>query len=128
MQIGPTRMATSVFRPSPTKDRDNRKDNKALEVIWRGSHTFGSSSQIFANAFPVRYGPPDGFHFEVNDISDLLQDDPDFSGYNVDQRVNDFVGAAYIQLIVCLSGFFFPFKRVSSLELLIMKLLTSKLR
>ncbi|GAB2235099.1 hypothetical protein Droror1_Dr00004381 [Drosera rotundifolia] len=79
------------------QDRDNCKDNKALEVIWRGSLTFGSSSQIFANAFPVRYGPPDGFHFEVNDISDLLQDDPDFSGYNVDQRVNDFVGAAYIQ-------------------------------
>ncbi|GAB2255390.1 hypothetical protein Droror1_Dr00009168 [Drosera rotundifolia] len=79
------------------QDRDNRKDNKALEVIWRGSHTFGASSQIFANAFPVRYGPPDGFHFEVNDISDLLQDDPDFSGYNVDQRVNDFVGAAYVQ-------------------------------
>ncbi|KAL9270422.1 putative alpha-mannosidase [Drosera capensis] len=80
------------------QDRDNRKENKALEVIWRGSHTFGSSSQIFANAFPVRYGPPDGFHFEVNDISELLQDDPDFSGYNVDQRVNDFVGAAYIQV------------------------------
>ncbi|GAB2282845.1 hypothetical protein Dimus_017381 [Dionaea muscipula] len=79
------------------QDRDKRKNDKALEVVWRGSRTFGSSSQIFANAFPVHYSPPVGFHFEVNDISELLQDNPCFSGYNVDQRVDDFVQAASLQ-------------------------------
>lgn len=29
--------------------------------------------QIFANAFPVHYSPPTGFHFEVNDDSVPVQ-------------------------------------------------------
>ena len=78
------------------QDRAQRKGDKSREVIWRGSKTFGSSSQvwkwnywdfsfsfivvccshhyracvllqIFTNAFPVHYSPPTGFHFEVDD-------------------------------------------------------------
>ena len=76
------------------QDRQKRKVDKSLEVIWRGSKTFGSSSQvlnffffllvlskcipfffwhaqlklqIFANTFPVHYSPPEGFGFEVDD-------------------------------------------------------------
>ncbi|KAK1388200.1 hypothetical protein POM88_016378 [Heracleum sosnowskyi] len=40
------------------QNRAKRKGDKSLEVVWRGSKTFGSSSQIFANAFPVHYSPP----------------------------------------------------------------------
>lgn len=80
------------------QDRAKRKEDKALEVIWRGSRTFGSSSQIFTNAFPVHYSPPNGFHFEVSD-ADLvpLQDDPLIFDFNVDIRVNDFIDAAITQ-------------------------------
>ena len=78
------------------QDRAKRKVDKSLEVVWRGSKTFGSFSQvrhcncfsvlgpffflngsllhysifflqIFSNAFPRHYSPPDGFHFEVLD-------------------------------------------------------------
>ncbi|KAK8472080.1 hypothetical protein PHAVU_002G107300 [Phaseolus vulgaris] len=79
------------------QDRDKRKVDKTLEVVWRGSKTFGSSSQIFANTFPVHYGPPRGFHFEVNDNLVPVQDDPLLFDYNVDQRVQDFVAAAITQ-------------------------------
>ncbi|CAN1184749.1 unnamed protein product [Linum perenne] len=79
------------------QDRAKRKNDKSLEVVWRGSKTFGSSSQIFANAFPVHYSPPTGFHFEVGDVDDLVQDDPLIYDYNVDQRVQDFVTAAKTQ-------------------------------
>lgn len=48
------------------QDRAKRKVDKSLEVIWRGSKTFGSSSQIFTNAFPTHYSPPGGFNFEVS--------------------------------------------------------------
>ncbi|CAN1342025.1 unnamed protein product [Linum perenne] len=68
------------------QDRAKRKNDKSLEVVWRGSKTFGSSSQ--------------GFHFEVGDVDDLvqeLQDDPLIYDYNVDQRVQDFVTAAKTQ-------------------------------
>ncbi|XP_062143909.1 alpha-mannosidase isoform X3 [Alnus glutinosa] len=56
------------------QDRAKRKGDKSLEVIWRASKNFGSSSQIFANAFPVHYSPPTGFDFEVNDDSVPVQD------------------------------------------------------
>ncbi|XP_010246825.1 PREDICTED: alpha-mannosidase isoform X2 [Nelumbo nucifera] len=83
------------------QDREKRKEDKSLEVVWRGSKTFGSSSEIFTSAFPVHYGPPTGFHFEVNDDSSPdsapVQDNPHLFDYNVEQRVNDFVAAAVTQ-------------------------------
>ncbi|KAJ1398690.1 Glycosyl hydrolase family 38, C-terminal [Sesbania bispinosa] len=73
------------------QDRAKRKGDKSLEVIWRASKTFGSSAQIFANAFPVHYSAPNGFNFEVsNDNNPIpVQDDPLLFDYNVEQRVND---------------------------------------
>jgi hypothetical protein len=55
------------------QDRAKRKGEKSLEVIWRGSKTFGSSAQIFANTFPVHYSAPNGFNFEVSNTFDPLQ-------------------------------------------------------
>ncbi|XP_006661627.2 alpha-mannosidase-like [Oryza brachyantha] len=79
------------------QDRAKRKGDKGLEVIWRGSRTFGSSAQIFTNAFPVHYSPPNGFGFEVLDDFVPVQDDMLLFDYNVEQRVNDFVFAAIKQ-------------------------------
>ncbi|XP_058092937.1 alpha-mannosidase At3g26720-like [Magnolia sinica] len=79
------------------QDRVKRKDEKSLEVVWRGSKTFGSSAQIFTSIFPEGYGPPDGFSFEVNDDSQIVQDNNLLFDYNVQERVNDFVAAALSQ-------------------------------
>ncbi|KAF4397582.1 hypothetical protein G4B88_027322 [Cannabis sativa] len=79
------------------QDRAKRKGEKSLEVVWRGSKSLGSSSQIFAGAFPENYEPPSGFYFEVNDASPVVQDDPELFDYNVQERVNDFIAAAVTQ-------------------------------
>ncbi|XP_037436892.1 alpha-mannosidase At3g26720-like [Triticum dicoccoides] len=80
------------------QDRDTRNGTKELEVVWRGSKTFGSSADIFAGIFPKNYEPPPGeFYFEVDDTSPVVQDDPLLFDYNVEQRVNDFVAAALAQ-------------------------------
>uniref|UniRef100_A0A5B7A9H0 Alpha-mannosidase n=1 Tax=Davidia involucrata TaxID=16924 RepID=A0A5B7A9H0_DAVIN len=79
------------------QDRAKRKNEKSLEVIWRGSKSLGSSAQIFAGAFPENYEPPSGFYFEVNDDSPIVQDDINLFDYNVQERVNDFVAAALSQ-------------------------------
>ncbi|KAG8388777.1 hypothetical protein BUALT_Bualt02G0160500 [Buddleja alternifolia] len=79
------------------QDRAKRKGDKSLEVIWQGSRTFGPSSQIFANAFPVHYSPPNGFHFEVNDDFSPVQDNPLLFDFNVEARVSDFISAAMTQ-------------------------------
>nr|XP_043606182.1 alpha-mannosidase isoform X2 [Erigeron canadensis] len=79
------------------QDRAKRKDDKSLEVIWRGSKTFGSSSQIFTNAFPKHYSAPDGFNFEVSGDFEPVQDEPLLFDNNVQKRVNDFIDAALTQ-------------------------------
>lgn len=79
------------------QDRAQRKLDKSLEVIWRCSKTFGSSAQIFANAFPVHYCAPSGFNFEVSGNFEPVQDNPLLYDFNVAERVNDFVGAAIAQ-------------------------------
>ncbi|XP_042478440.1 alpha-mannosidase [Macadamia integrifolia] len=86
------------------QDREKRYVDKSLEVIWRGSKTFGSSSQIFTNAFPMNYGPPTGFNFEVNDNDSTVQDNPLLFDYNVAERVNDFIDAAMTQANVTRSN------------------------
>ncbi|CAA0412387.1 unnamed protein product [Arabidopsis thaliana] len=78
------------------QDREKRKAEKSLEVIWRGSKTLDSSSQIFTNIFFVHYGPPTGFHYEVTDDYVPLQDNPRFDGYNIKEAVNDFVNASLV--------------------------------
>ncbi|KAI3502829.1 hypothetical protein L1887_31172 [Cichorium endivia] len=79
------------------QDRAKRKVDKSLEVIWRGSKTFGESSQIFTNAFPRHYSAPDGFNFEVSGDFEPVQDNPLLFDRNVEKRVNDFIDAALTQ-------------------------------
>ncbi|KAA8547197.1 hypothetical protein F0562_003647 [Nyssa sinensis] len=62
-----------------------------------GSKSLGSSSQIYIGVFPRHYDPPDGFTFEINDVSPPIQNDTLLFDYNVQERVNDFVGAAVAQ-------------------------------
>ncbi|KAL8544288.1 hypothetical protein ACS0TY_004722 [Phlomoides rotata] len=83
------------------QDRAKRKTEKSLEVIWRGSKSLGSSSQIFAGAFPKNYEPPPGgFYYEVNEVNDdspIVQDNVNLFDYNVQERVEAFVAAALSQ-------------------------------
>lgn len=81
------------------QDRAKRKIDKSLEVVWRGSKSLGSSSQIFAGAFPENYEPPSNFYFEVNanEDSPIIQDNTNLFDYNVAERVNEFVAAAIAQ-------------------------------
>ncbi|XP_047310058.1 alpha-mannosidase At3g26720-like [Impatiens glandulifera] len=79
------------------QDRAKRLDEKTLEFMWQGSKSLGKSSEIFTGIFPRHYDPPDGFTFEINDISQPIQDDPLLFDSNVQERVNDFVAAAVAQ-------------------------------
>ncbi|XP_004306319.1 PREDICTED: alpha-mannosidase [Fragaria vesca subsp. vesca] len=79
------------------QDRAVRLRDKTLEVIWQGCKSLASSSQIFTGIFPKHYDPPDGFVFEINDVSPPIQDDILLFDYNVQERVNNFVAAALAQ-------------------------------
>ncbi|GER45572.1 alpha-mannosidase [Striga asiatica] len=87
------------------QDRAKRRDEKKLEVVWQGSKSRGSSSQIFTGAFYAgNYEPPTGFYYEINDDSPIVQDDINLFDYNVEERVNAFVAAALAQANVTRSN------------------------
>ncbi|KAL1554044.1 alpha-mannosidase [Salvia divinorum] len=87
------------------QDRAKRSAEKKLEVIWQGSKSRGSSSQIFTGAFYAgNYEPPTDFYYEVNDDSPIVQDDIELFDYNVQERVDAFVAAAYFQANVTRSN------------------------
>ncbi|KAG8388157.1 hypothetical protein BUALT_Bualt02G0096700 [Buddleja alternifolia] len=87
------------------QDRAKRRGDKSLEVVWQGSKSRGSSSQIFAGAFYAgNYEPPTSFYFEVNDDSPVVQDNINLFDYNVKERVDDFVAAALSQANVTRSN------------------------
>ncbi|KAK2992184.1 hypothetical protein RJ640_007352 [Escallonia rubra] len=64
----------------------------AVQVYLLGAETF-------AGAFPEAYEPPNGFYFEVNGDSPIVQDDINLFDYNVQDRVQDFVDAALAQIL-----------------------------
>ena len=45
-------------------DKNWRLDSKKLEMVWRGSHSLGSSTEIFSGVLYEGYGPPKGFCFD----------------------------------------------------------------
>nr|XP_023887935.1 probable alpha-mannosidase At5g13980 isoform X3 [Quercus suber] len=97
MQLG---FDSLFFARIDYQDRAKRKNEKSLEVIWRGSKSLGPSAQIFTGAFPKHYDPPSNFYFEVNDDSTdspIVQDNINLFDYNVPQRINEFVAAAVSQ-------------------------------
>ncbi|KAK2974185.1 hypothetical protein RJ640_021476 [Escallonia rubra] len=79
------------------QERVKRKSERTLEVVWQGSKSLGSSARIFSGIFPDSYEPPDGFYFEVDDESPVVQDNINLFDYNVQERVDDFVAAALSQ-------------------------------
>lgn len=85
------------FARADAQDVNQRRRDRTMEVIWRGSNSLGSSSQIFAGVLANHYEPPDGFSFDIDSECPPVQDDPDLFDYNVEERVNLFVYQAQKQ-------------------------------
>lgn len=53
-------------------------------MMWLGSASLGSPSNIFTGVTYTGYGPPDGFCFDPFCDDPPIQDNPDFEDYNVE--------------------------------------------
>ena len=45
-------------------DKKHRLQSKRMEMVWRGSESLGSSTDLFAGVLYNVYGPPGGFCFD----------------------------------------------------------------
>lgn len=76
------------------QDRALRKQQRALEFVWRGSKS-QSDAEVFTGAFSDgNYAPPDGFCMDTNCPycrDDPVVTDPLLSTYNLDYKMQKFI-------------------------------------
>ncbi|KAH7421965.1 hypothetical protein KP509_13G083700 [Ceratopteris richardii] len=85
------------FARADYQDVLQRRKDRTMEAIWRGSKSFGPSAQIFAGVLANHYEPPDGFNFDIDSTNPPVQDDPELFDYNLEERVDLFVQRALEQ-------------------------------
>ncbi|MCO5552789.1 hypothetical protein L7F22_006306 [Adiantum nelumboides] len=85
------------FARADYQDVLQRRKDRTMEVIWRGSKSLGSSAQIFAGILANHYEPPDGFSFDIQSSSPPVQDDLELFDYNLEERIDLFVKRAQEQ-------------------------------
>lgn len=72
------------------RDRDKRKKEKRMEMLWQGSANLGNNSNIFTHAFKSHYSAPGGFCFDIRCGDAPIVINEDSPEYNWDKRVNEF--------------------------------------
>jgi len=89
------------FKRIDHQDVAARQAAKATEFVWRGSESAGASNQIFTSVFFDGYGMPDGFCFDIARCTDEpIMADPRLEGFNLQQRVADFIAVMLKQAAV----------------------------
>src|SRR5262249_42760535 len=72
------------------RDKEKRKANKEMEMIWMPKTSQGIENAIFTHITYHDYSSPPGFCFDVF-CKEQINDNPNQNGYNVDLKANDFI-------------------------------------
>ncbi|XP_065912001.1 lysosomal alpha-mannosidase-like [Dysidea avara] len=82
-------------------DDAKRKQDKTREMVWRGSESLGSSTDLFTGVLYHHYSPPSGFCFDSRTrcTDQPIMDDKSLFDYNVDERVDSFIKACQDQAL-----------------------------
>jgi alpha-mannosidase len=66
------------------QDRDKRRLERSMEMVWRSSPSLGPETEIFAGAFVAgSYGPPSGMDWNFGSNDAPVMDDPCLEDDNV---------------------------------------------
>lgn len=72
------------------RDKDKRKKDKTMDMLWTGSANLGSGSNIFTSALYNHYSTPASFCFDIRCNDPVIVMDEESPEYNWEQRVQDF--------------------------------------
>lgn len=70
-------------------DRNQRKSDKNLEILWQGSANL-ENSNIFTSIFIDHYHAPSGYCFDIECGDEVLNDDIKSPDYNIPKKIKDF--------------------------------------
>lgn len=76
------------------QDKYKRLRDKSAELVWETSASLGTSSHLFTSIFFDHYSAPSGFCFDILCNDEPINDNPDSMGYNVAEKVDDFINFA----------------------------------
>lgn len=82
------------FARADYQDIAKRREDRTMEMIWRGSKSLGSSAQVFTGILAHHYDPPSEFRYDIKTTETTIQDDPFLYDYNVEQQIDRFVQLA----------------------------------
>ena len=72
------------------RDKEVRKADQSLQMLWEGGKPDDPESTIFTGVFDKHYSNPDGFCFDIICEDEPINDDPRLEEFNVDQRMAEF--------------------------------------
>ncbi|KAH9288551.1 hypothetical protein KI387_032668, partial [Taxus chinensis] len=82
------------FARADYQDIAKRREDRTMEMIWRGSKSLGSTAQVFTGILAHHYDPPPEFRYDIKTTETTIQDDPFLYDYNVEQQIDLFVQLA----------------------------------
>ena len=81
-----------LFARADYADIAKRRKDKTTGMIWQANSDLGSAASIYTDILPAHYGPPPGANFDtLFGSDDPMMDDPRLEGYNVDEKVDQFI-------------------------------------
>ena len=76
-------------------DKKHRLQSKRMEMVWRGSESLGSSTDLFTGVLYNVYGPPRGFCFDRACADQPIMVRPE----NIQKVTAFFCVSAYVHII-----------------------------
>ena len=80
-------------------DKNKRKFEKTMEMVWKASQSLYQSSWLFTGALFNGYGPPEGFCFDDECQDEPIMDNPRV-GFMKENFENEFIFFFKWQLLV----------------------------
>ncbi|KAJ8898443.1 hypothetical protein PR048_003803 [Dryococelus australis] len=73
------------------QDKQQRLQNKTMEMMWKASANLGSEADLFTGVNYNGYSYPSGFCFDINCSDEPIIEDVDSPEYNVPERLKSFI-------------------------------------
>jgi lysosomal alpha-mannosidase len=83
------------FGRADYQDHDQRFNNKTMEMVWKASANLDRQGWLFTGLLPNGYGPPGSFCYDAFCADPPIMDDARLHDYNVQERVQTFLQAAW---------------------------------